>query len=1788
MSQKTYRINTSVNNGDKVINVQLKQGIDTLNILSLEINPEDAYQLHTSDYGVIVGRVLANDAFGVPNVKVSVFVPLDSSDENDNVISKEYPYKAVQSTDENGIRYNLLSTDTYGGIDGNHKILGTFPNKNMVLDNDGEIEVYDKYWKYTTTTNQSGDYMLFGVPTGTCQVHYDCDLSDIGIISQKPYDLINKGYNANLFKSASEFKDGNLDDAVHILSQDASVFVYPFWGESSINKIGITRHDINLKYKFEPSCIFIGSCITDSQGNYITTYGMPNGNCGRFGALATSTGNIEIIRKTPKGNVEEVTENVKGIINGNGVWCYSIPMNLDRIGTDEFGNTVTIDDPNRGIPTRACVRFRISLNDNTSAKAYTGKILVPCNPKLKYDRTIQMDSSVVDKDTWSNYYEFGTNTPDSCFRDLYWGKVYSIKQYYPRLQYGLNKKPSKKEISGESDSVSGVDYQNYPKWNGKPFACISSIDNTSTMNVFPYNTMYSGAENPNDADTKNWFIYHLSDHASNGSMVSKGLFFCFENDWINGCLYFPKLQITVSKKTNGEYIYDYFGKLNDNDNGSGNTYSGVYVGGRHDCNLKNGKISKKNATINIFKSLIRDKKEEVDQLNPDEKFFKTQEPLKVGFLTKKTTSLGQSVFYYRCGGESNNQWYRLYATDIVLLGNITDIYDCLPKLYEELPSSTALFPPMFPPKELTESGMNMNGYQEQLEKMYHSGGEDTDCCDIFLNYYAHDEKGWWIFKNTTGKLEVDNFSAYTSYSSSNELLETCKKSAYSRPFDKLRNFDILCQLQLRYSLFFGDKVFGVQDRLIYLPQSFVNLSRICELDVSNDQVRQIGDKEFPVNGIIDKTDIESNENRSAFASMNYEVTKYDLDPKTGRKKYAITPLVLVGFDGRLQTYVNTYQYAGEALNASNQIDETPDNSYIQFRYGSVKNPLRYNGTKIIDYQNDPMLITENSLYFYFGLFAGNSAIDEFKNKYGISAEEDEEDTNESIITLERNASGDCVNGMAKYGYTLTLNPNLKTPVEIYIYKQEELVDKRITESLENIDLNLEVGKNTIEVTDAAGRTYSYEYKVKKENISLDYIVGNHLLKINKVNNLQVEQIIGITGNNNTVFINTYPGPAFKAVFSKDVEIGSSTINFDNSITDVGLDISPNGLSCDTTHYDISFGQTKFVATINSVPIEKLEFENLKFDSRNVTNCNGQYCYNFKEDEVAEQMEYLGNMISAVYGITYFNSSTNRDDYKCVWISPNPNLFTFNDVNSWNTSGSGSTQVYSVNGMPSINDAPYLVGQNYPVSSSSKTLIKKKQGGTYTENKVLNCSGTSIASNYFGFVNIFNGSDDKPSSTIPHYTTTTEGNFSGITNMYSIQTVDKRLDYEIALKTPLLTTDGKIEINGGFSATIYGGIRFDTNDNNEITCYKVLNNVITGRPTSSAALFSSHIYEDGGTDTDAASYKNYKHISESDYTDEVFYSGETKATESLNFDMISHKPDFGSYSQKDGILKIQSGPGEEMTCSFSYKSGIELIHDDIGGDKYDILYECKLENLLPSYSCPGTLDGSSLQFTVSEDELYNGSTYTFMPDSYKENDFPDLFKEFGKLNSLKVLVNESKYETKWALDDEYRTDSGHSFAYKEITDGIEYIPDSKLTYKLTYKLDSSAYPGENSYITIPTLKLYTENDNTLLKQAIVYNRGYKYYIPKITITPKNYKTVFDIELTNATIKSIGTISNYWSFTYDKDNRRRDNITSVSFDKSKQTFTISCAFLSNPDNGYKVELYFQVENGLRYKVVLKWTD
>ena len=384
---KSYRIRTQPG-VDKSIKIQLEQDFEYLEILSLKILQSDIYTRTCSDYGVVVGRVLVNGGFGVPNAKVSIFVPISEEDSLNPVISELYPYRNITDLNEDGYRYNLLPyKPSYTG----HAATGTFPTRDDVLTNAALVEVYDKYYKYTVKTNESGDYMIFGVPTGVQTVFMDVDLSDIGCFSLTPQDLIIAGLatesqvNGNKFKSST-----NLDELPQIKSLKQTIEVQPLWGEPEICLLGITRVDFDLtasaNISIQPTAVFMGSLVSTTNEDSLKTNCKPKANTGNLCDLVAGPGQILSIRQTidvdengdPILEVYEFEEEGK-VIDGDGTWLTNVPMNLDYITTNEFGEQVLSNDPKVGIPTKGKYRFKIKWQNETGQQNnfQRGNYLVP-------------------------------------------------------------------------------------------------------------------------------------------------------------------------------------------------------------------------------------------------------------------------------------------------------------------------------------------------------------------------------------------------------------------------------------------------------------------------------------------------------------------------------------------------------------------------------------------------------------------------------------------------------------------------------------------------------------------------------------------------------------------------------------------------------------------------------------------------------------------------------------------------------------------------------------------------------------------------------------------------------------------------------------------------------------------------------------------------------------------------------------------------------------------------------------------------------------------------------------------------------------------------------------------------------------------------------------------------------------------------------------------------------------------------------------------------------------------
>ena len=461
---KSYRIRTSIGT-DRNVRVDINQDFDFLEILSLKLRQEDVYTRFCADYGVVAGRVIVNGGYGVPNANVSIFVPLDEIDENDPVISTLYPYKNVDEKNEDGYRYNLLPyRKEYDG----HVPTGTFPDREDVLKRTEVLEVYEKYFKFTVKTNESGDFMIVGAPLGIQTLVLDVDLSNIGCFSLRPADFIRAGlagpeqFNGDQFKSSTDL--GSLPQLVNIKN---NIDVTSFWGETDLCNIGITRADFDLRdfgIDIKPHAIFMGSIFSTAEEDFLKTNCKPKKDSGNLCDLVTAGGTILALRQTINYDVNgrpileqfSLPEGGK-VIDDNGTWLVEVPMNLDFVTTNEFGEQILSNDPAVGIPTKGKYRFRIQYQNENGLNndILRADYLVPnikewgwtgINPPT--GSAAQLKSYAFSLD-WDDYGDSTTSIGQqmiqeaiNCedrFYEMNYNKVYTIANFIDRWKWGFNR-----------------------------------------------------------------------------------------------------------------------------------------------------------------------------------------------------------------------------------------------------------------------------------------------------------------------------------------------------------------------------------------------------------------------------------------------------------------------------------------------------------------------------------------------------------------------------------------------------------------------------------------------------------------------------------------------------------------------------------------------------------------------------------------------------------------------------------------------------------------------------------------------------------------------------------------------------------------------------------------------------------------------------------------------------------------------------------------------------------------------------------------------------------------------------------------------------------------------------------------------------------------------------------------------------------------------------------------------------------------------------------------------------
>lgn len=996
-NNKSYRVRTSIGEDVNKIDVNINQTFDSLDVLSLKLDQVNTYTNNDSNFGIVVGRVLANGGVGIPNAKVSVFIK-SVGDETG------YDYRSVSSKGIDGIRYNLLQRHKVNDC---HINVGSMPSKEHIIDNANLIEVFDKYYKFTTTTNESGDYMIYGVPTGQQTIHVDLDLSDIGFLSQRPIDLIANGHNIEQFNSPSQFKmDTELTNLVQIHSQNRSLNVYPYLAENT--NPTLTRCDFEISYKFDTYCIFMGSVMTDKGDNSIGKNCKCNANLGRVDKLTTSEGEIEMIRKNIQGYVEEYNVRGKKLIDGDGTWCYQIPMNLDYITTNEFGERVPTDNPNKGIATRADVRFRFTLEDTPEDvnNVVRARFLVPNNPDNYDDPLIESD------------YEFGSKTKDESFTTLFMNNVYTVKSYIPYLRQ--NNTSIVSSILRNDDVTSkhiGLKYTSVPGDNAHvPYnylnidlgimyrilavlidivkEIIGGVNVVLSALSLPFCSLCSLLRDGLCLRVLGVKICPLRPLAAPFCLIADALT-CIPlkrglcDDGVNPRTYFygciealciskhTRKRHTESEKRNGETpSIPIFGhnegfmdcvrmRLADSNENLSYTFINDWINGSLYFPLWYREVKRKRSFFGIFgRKVVTDNFCDADRGQED-------------------------IMKYSFAALFGNRRY-----------NLKKIGKCALKRDDKLEISHD-----------DPCGKNCNSNEQNVPiKRGIIKSKDHTRSNTKMYYYAPAE---WDAGNYVKLFSTDVVCLGPIYECNDlgvtPIMKKLPTSTYKLPYpimfsdidvsftEKGNSVQItaariehagaswawtddtgLCK-NYDSGLFYDlTNIKGVM-----YPKGCLNLKRICELDVVIDEVKLVPDinklgtspnnafDELMIDGFISNDEIINHETRSVFATLNNKNLKTRYNKDTGRLEYDISFMYVDNFDGAMYSLMKSNHSSCHHNYRGNFNLEYPSTDYIRFVYGDK--PKSYS-------PNNSFLKTRNSFYFFFGLKEGKTALNKY-NKF---------------------------------------------------------------------------------------------------------------------------------------------------------------------------------------------------------------------------------------------------------------------------------------------------------------------------------------------------------------------------------------------------------------------------------------------------------------------------------------------------------------------------------------------------------------------------------------------------------------------------------------------------------------------------------------------------------------------------------------------------------------------------------------------------------------------------------------
>jgi hypothetical protein len=221
---------------DYNVDICFKRSVDTLDTLTVRNNPLSNFPTQESDTGVVMGTLYAKQKvvnekgekvlIPLSNVPIVIFNPSD-----------EFPNTFSIDGDGNRVRLNLIQNSEledyvdldsfvveYGKQNAEKKLNKTLnPRFDSQIGTLKSIETLEvpEYFKYSTITNENGEFIIENVPIGPNVLMFEVDLLKQGMTRSEV------ALNFFPYPTTEEF---NVDSIPHYYFRQLSINVIPSWG----------------------------------------------------------------------------------------------------------------------------------------------------------------------------------------------------------------------------------------------------------------------------------------------------------------------------------------------------------------------------------------------------------------------------------------------------------------------------------------------------------------------------------------------------------------------------------------------------------------------------------------------------------------------------------------------------------------------------------------------------------------------------------------------------------------------------------------------------------------------------------------------------------------------------------------------------------------------------------------------------------------------------------------------------------------------------------------------------------------------------------------------------------------------------------------------------------------------------------------------------------------------------------------------------------------------------------------------------------------------------------------------------------------------------------------------------------------------------------------------------------------------------------------------------------------------------------------------------------------------